>query len=143
MKLFDVFKKSSGKNNPYQKSYLVDDLFFITTSPELKPIESDRFRMETESGKVQLTITNYEFSNHSPTITTEDIKNVALPLFNDFVKNGGYIPASEIILEENMYISVLLSEKRLNIYYTPSIILIIKILFHQLLFLISIITMKI
>jgi len=103
MKLFKFFKKNvpAEAGIEQQQRYLVDDLYYITTSSELKPVKSDRFRMETESGKVQLSISNYEFSHFVPGVSVNDITNFVLPLFKDFIENGGYIPLDNLTIEDN------------------------------------------
>src|SRR5687768_7128924 len=105
MGLFDIFKNKNTESEnvapPGKKIVSVDDIYLISVPQEWKEFESDRFRMKTADERVQFSATNYARPEVDERFSIEDLKAQMLPLFDNFVKEGGYERIGSVMIGSN------------------------------------------
>ena len=97
-------KESAAQKNEHITSFVVDNLFQITTVSDFKKVDGDRFRLATEDDKVRLSISNYLSTDSIEKVNKEYLKEIILPLYKDYQENGGY-EAFDDLITENDHIS--------------------------------------
>ena len=123
MGIFNFTKKKELNYENFNLT-MIDNVYLIKIPSDWKQFESDRFRVQSKDKKLQLSITNYGKQIETPdSFSIEDLKNEFLPLFDKFVKEGGYISNNDLnIGENNIYKSFKVGRETQYYYYTSRVI---------------------
>lgn len=97
-------KESTAQNKDHITTFVVDDIFQISTVSDFMKVDGDRFRLATEDGKVRLSISNYLSTDNIEDVNKEYLKELILPLYKDYQESGGY-EAYDDLITENDHIS--------------------------------------
>jgi len=81
------------------KRYSVGGMYNVGIPANWNFYNSDRFRAKTEDGKTQISITSWIISN--PGTNEEVLKSMVLPLYDNFVTEGGYEPYDDFFINAN------------------------------------------
>ncbi len=106
MGIFDFLKGNkddkSGPTTDGAKIVMVDNIYLLSVPKDWTQYESDRFRMKTTSESIQFSASNYAKSIETvPSYSIIELKPEVLALFDNFEKEGGYIPLNDQLIGED------------------------------------------
>lgn len=98
--MFNLFKRKKVEENFGLRTFLVDNLYYITTLDNFEKVESNKFRLATSNNAIQLSISNYSTKENIGTIDHEYMKRF-IPMYNSYVGEGGFEPINQLKIEND------------------------------------------
>ncbi|MEX1003165.1 MAG: hypothetical protein WDZ35_13690 [Crocinitomicaceae bacterium] len=109
--------------NDMFKTVPVDEIYMVSIPTDWQIYESDRFRTVNKDETIHFSISNYANDKVSSPLDKKALEEQILPLFENFVKEGGYIAHDDLeITNDYAYQAFNVDDETQYYYYTSRII---------------------